>query len=591
MSHCQLNRYQALQADALLNGASTLLAQGRDSDATRLLEELLKLDPRNVDGLRALARIRMLQQQPHEAISLLKNALEVIAAENAATFESQDEQFLRAQHAEQMYMRQRAASADNRSRHDPGEPDLQADESDGGQADLHTVDGVAPTTVPSASGGEGVSEALRETGGPEPVRPEQQVHMAATWPFAGMHAIDSASALAFLDEAVLAAGIPRSGGIEASVERSAGFAAVPSGNEPVRPLHAVNESIDESRPASGGKLESEWQDESPAPLGNAPFLAGSRDEPDASEVFADDAAGLDDLSFLDDDSDLAAAVSAVGLPAVSPRLHEERSVDDGDGWEEAAFEDGSRFGDEWGAETLDLPFAEDLPECHTTPELPDAVTRAERAFQIAEQMAEACGWGKQGTRLLAGLLEQNWRPASQAAIQRAIDGGMTQLELCLAEEVRQMWYQRCDFWLGVTRGGGIVQKYPLISWPTALHLIRSFQGYPQVEEVEMMLDDCLEQWTASADLQRRFPAFFSYALYRCGARGDLDGHDGWLTFSDCPSDDDVGDDPGLRRELERHGLHIDLKWQPRPRAQDKPEPVPLRIAGAAPGEGMSDPRC
>ena len=91
---------------------------------------------------------------------------------------------------------------------------------------------------------------------------------------------------------------------------------------------------------------------------------------------------------------------------------------------------------------------------------------------------------------------------------------MTQKELILDEELRQMWYERPEFWSAWNKLGEICHLYSLISWPTALKIIRSFNSYPQIEEVEALLNQCLERWINSTSLQHSFRGFYMYALYR-----------------------------------------------------------------------------
>jgi hypothetical protein len=212
-----------------------------------------------------------------------------------------------------------------------------------------------------------------------------------------------------------------------------------------------------------------------------------------------------------------------------------------------------------------------LPPCHADQESEDRISREERARQVAIQVAIDYGWGRNDVDLLAEIFERHHWGAAQVAIRRAIDNGMTPKELSLADEIRQMWFQRCDFWAAVYGNGAIVQRCSNLSWPASLSLLRSFQGYPQVEEVEALIDDCLDQWSSSATLQQQFPAFATFVLYRSGARGDLAGFDGWVTFEDYPSDDEEIDSPLLTLELSRHGIQVDSRWRSTTRRRELPK--------------------
>lgn len=144
------------------------------------------------------------------------------------------------------------------------------------------------------------------------------------------------------------------------------------------------------------------------------------------------------------------------------------------------------------------------------------------------------------------------------AMRRAIESGMTQKELILAEELRQMWYERPEFWSALNKFGEICHLYSLISWPTALKIIRSFNSYPQIEEVEALLNQCLERWINSISLQHSFRGFYMYALYRVGANDDLADHDGWIIFDDYQADEnEFVTDLEQTRELHHLGIYID----------------------------------
>lgn len=186
------------------------------------------------------------------------------------------------------------------------------------------------------------------------------------------------------------------------------------------------------------------------------------------------------------------------------------------------------------------------------------MTRVERAKQVAMRVGEEFGWDRKGVNLLATIFNRYGWSAAKEAIWGEINAGMTPQELTLAEEVRQIWKQRTEFGSTLNKFGEIVQRYSLISWPTSLTLIRSFKGYPQAEEVESLLDNCFERWQDSDILQRRFPGFYSFALYRVGAYGDLPEQDGWTVFDQYSTDEGGFDNVvHVAQQLKHYGIHID----------------------------------
>lgn len=208
-----------------------------------------------------------------------------------------------------------------------------------------------------------------------------------------------------------------------------------------------------------------------------------------------------------------------------------------------------------------LPFSaaiESLPTRQELSDLPDRLTRAERALQIALKIGEEFDWDKSGIKQLAIIFNRYWWSSSQTAMRRAIESGMTPKELILAEELRQIWYEHPEFWSALNKLDEIYPKYSLISWPTALKLIRSFNGYPQVEEIEALLNECLDRWINSSSLQHSFRGFYMYALYRVGAFDDLPDQDGWIIFDHYPTDEtEFVNNLEQTIKLNRLGINID----------------------------------
>lgn len=264
------------------------------------------------------------------------------------------------------------------------------------------------------------------------------------------------------------------------------------------------------------------------------------------------------------DTDLACfreIPEALSLQGDVPEPVVTRDLDSGMDWEGVPFSGSKDDATLWDSDLSDEYSLDEIRE-YLAPDIrPDELTREQRALQVAAEVAGDCEWDRAGIALLAAVFERHWWSASQVAVRRAIENGMTQRELLLADSVRQMWSERSEFWVAQSYGT-TVQRYSLLTWPAALSLIRSFEGYPDTCEVEQMLDGCLTLWLRSSNLQWRFRSFLAWALYRCGARGDMPEFDGWVDFGSCPGDDDDMDDPDLLRELRSCGLGIGPRWQP-----------------------------
>lgn len=228
--------------------------------------------------------------------------------------------------------------------------------------------------------------------------------------------------------------------------------------------------------------------------------------------------------------------------------------------------------DEWEAPDLVVPIDDDaiwegaaldqedyeLPTQQDFAEIPDRLTRAERALQVALKLGEEFDWDKEGIRLLATIFDQYWWSSAQTAMRREMAAGMTPQELELAEEVRKIWYQRPEFGSVATWREGIVYRNLQISWPSALTLIRSFSGFPDPEEIEVILSNCYTRWQYTYDLQKYYPDFLSYVLARINDKDSLPEQSGWIILDDYHTDDDdMDNDIHLSMQLDHYGVHVD----------------------------------
>lgn len=538
----------------LLHWSRALLTQGEKDAASELLEALINHNPFSVEALRALAQTRMAQGRPHDAIGLLQKALALIKATGAAAsdgvFDEQDAHYLQEQHTAQVMLREEGTFGLTGS--DADVPPAER----GGRLlppiSDRVVAGFDPAIVPDSEGLRAQSHTQKD-----PVTDCTPLRSLSTetvghgpWPFS--RKLQQELAVRSFFTSIL-------------FDRNETSATATSDwTLPVRKQEADGDASDHnygSRTDSRVLAQSDLAD-------FREFPRITEEEPSrAEDIFQEHPWELD-LSVSVSPTGLSAEADISDFPDLPP---DERNVVFspeevmGDGlWEPAAarndFSDGL-----WYEDPVEYPIEEFLPPCHEEAEFPDQLTRTERARQIAMQVAEDYEWDRPGIRLLTVLFERYSWSAAQTAIRRVLEAGTTAQELALAEELRQIWYQRCEFWTAATSGGVLVQKYSTLSWPSSLAIVRSFQGYPQPEEMEAVLNSCLEDWSRSVILQRRYPAFFSYVLYRCGAYGDMEEYDGWVTFSAEVTDDDIFDSPDLVRELTHQGIQLSTRWRPQSR--------------------------
>jgi tetratricopeptide (TPR) repeat protein len=73
------------------------------------------------------------------------------------------------------------------------------------------------------------------------------------------------------------------------------------------------------------------------------------------------------------------------------------------------------------------------------------LSRFERARQIALQLGSEYEWDELGIRLLTKIFFRYWWGATQRSLRRELAAGLTPIELDLAEQTREVWYQYPEF--------------------------------------------------------------------------------------------------------------------------------------------------
>lgn len=138
----------------------------------------------------------------------------------------------------------------------------------------------------------------------------------------------------------------------------------------------------------------------------------------------------------------------------------------------------------------------------TEVEIGGQLTDEERALQMAAFLGEQCELDREEVELIAEIFTVNGWSACKTAILRELAEGTTVEELYLASQVKELWKEHYEFY------SGQVSNYRVLTWPTALCIIRSFDGYPDPEEVEQMLVRLYDHWRYD-DIQRRISKTFN----------------------------------------------------------------------------------
>lgn len=142
------------------------------------------------------------------------------------------------------------------------------------------------------------------------------------------------------------------------------------------------------------------------------------------------------------------------------------------------------------------------------------VSRADRALQKAIVLIDWAGWAHHHLPLVQQIFEQSGWGAARLALEREINRGMTPEELILAAHLKADWANNDYYWIAYERTGSSRLSQYVLSWPTALQVVRSFESLPQLEELERFVEQLYEQWYETPVLRRAFRAFNRFLWYR-----------------------------------------------------------------------------
>lgn len=133
-----------------------------------------------------------------------------------------------------------------------------------------------------------------------------------------------------------------------------------------------------------------------------------------------------------------------------------------------------------------------------------AVTPELRAWQAAADVGEKYDLEKCEIDALTEIFVERGISACRVAVERELSSGTTVEELVLADAVKNIWEEYPEFY------DEFSTSYRTLSWPLALRLIRSFEGYPDIEEIEQLLVRLFEHWRSYKIARRKTTTFGEY---------------------------------------------------------------------------------
>jgi hypothetical protein len=142
------------------------------------------------------------------------------------------------------------------------------------------------------------------------------------------------------------------------------------------------------------------------------------------------------------------------------------------------------------------------------------LTREERARQVAADLIARTNWDQSALGLLTHIFVMSGWSATRVAIEREILEGLIREELVLAAHLKAVWAENDYYWIAISLAGNTRLSNSILSWPTALKVVRSFGAIPQVEELEAFVEQLYEHWMETPYLRRAFRSFARFLWFR-----------------------------------------------------------------------------
>lgn len=142
------------------------------------------------------------------------------------------------------------------------------------------------------------------------------------------------------------------------------------------------------------------------------------------------------------------------------------------------------------------------------------LSREDRALQKAAELISNTGWPLSAWPLIQQIFVMSGWGATRLALEREIEKGMSPDELILAAHVKVIWAENDYYWIAYDKNGSSNLSQYVLSWPTALLIVRSFESLPQIEEIEQFIESLFEYWHERFHLRKVFRSFNRFLWFR-----------------------------------------------------------------------------
>lgn len=142
------------------------------------------------------------------------------------------------------------------------------------------------------------------------------------------------------------------------------------------------------------------------------------------------------------------------------------------------------------------------------------LSREDRATQKAAELIGKMNWPISTLPLIQQIFFMSGWGQTRMALEREMEKGMTPGELILATHLKIIWIENDYYWIAFDKNGSSKLSQYVLSWPSALLVVRSFDSLPQIEELERFIEVLFEYWYEKPTLKKAFRSFNRFLWYR-----------------------------------------------------------------------------
>ena len=147
---------------------------------------------------------------------------------------------------------------------------------------------------------------------------------------------------------------------------------------------------------------------------------------------------------------------------------------------------------------------------------PDSLSNEEKSLLKTNDFMALFDWhGKTVQEELQTFFQEHPSNATWGALKRLADSSLTFEEFMLIVQMKELLesdFSYSDYDSTGVYNYKIRKKY--IPWPTLLSIVRSFSGYPDFEEIEILLHELDEEWVNHPSYVKQFSSFAIFLKYR-----------------------------------------------------------------------------